>query len=182
MMNDTDLEALGKDISDRGGLIHAIVLWREAGQTYLLDGRNRLEALERLGAKWQNEGRVVLPGGKTIQISISEKQLTNPASYVIAANIHRRHLSKEERAALIVQTVEVGQTKSDSAKMARSFSPVAGQAGGSTRDPVLAEAVAIGHDHGISKRTIERARAKQKGTATTPTKPPRRPPAAVVQA
>src|SRR5262249_20227811 len=51
----------------------------------------------------------------------------------------------------------------DSAKLARSFNPVDGQRGGSTKDPVLA-AVTEGQKHGISKRTIERARTKVHAT------------------
>jgi hypothetical protein len=169
MMSDEELAQLGKNIVARGGLTSSIVLWRApGGQLVLLDGRNRLEALERIGAVWQADDSVKLPGGKVIRIVSVNETTTDPAAYVIAVNIRRRHLTKQQRADLIVMVVEAA--RNDTAKMARSFSPVSGERGGSTKDPALTIEIEEGAKCDVSERTIRRSRAKLQGK--TPTRKP----------
>jgi hypothetical protein len=96
----------------------------------------------------------------------------DPACYVISLNIHRRHLTKEQQAELIVKAIEAGRPTNDSAKVARSFSPSLGKRGGSTKDPVLRQAVEEGAKHEISARTIKRARAKVAGKVAAPRRKP----------
>ena len=101
-------------------------------------------------------------------------RVQDPAEFVIGANIRRRHLTKEAQAELIVQTIAAG--KIDCAAVARSFNPTSGKKGGSTKDPVLEQAVTEAKKHGISKRTVQVARAKLQGKSTAkPTRPKQAP-------
>ena len=101
MMSDKELDALAADLK-ANGLKHPIMLWspekledvRGTGimpEEYLLDGRNRLEAAERAGISFDLDEvtRILFAG-------------TDPVAYVISANIHRRHLTKQQQAELIV--------------------------------------------------------------------------------
>jgi hypothetical protein len=89
---------------------------------------------------------------------------------VISANIRRRHLTKHQQAELILHIIEPG--RNDDARLARSFSPIAGQRGGSSKDPVLHQAIEAGKNVGVSKRTLQRARAKKRGGTKPRTKKP----------
>ena len=177
MMNKEDLDALAADIKAQG-LQTFVTLYRASdGALFVLDGRNRLEALARLGVTIPKDPHTVarLPHKKTQHIfDILQQATTDPTTFVISANIRRRHLSKEQQAELIVKTIEAGQSN-DGAKVARSFSPTPGEKGGSTKDPVLDAAVAEGKKHDISKRTIQRARAKVQGKKPAPPKPKPKP-------
>jgi ParB-like chromosome segregation protein Spo0J len=110
MLNDDELEKLGADIK-QNGLRHRIVLWQPHGdsRTFVLDGRNRLEAMERAGLEL-NEIYLdrIAPDGPV-----------DPASLVIGLNVHRRHLTKEQQAVLIVRTLDAA-TSTDRATVARS--------------------------------------------------------------
>jgi hypothetical protein len=160
MLPDQELAKLADDIK-ANGLQQPIALWRDPtdGNTtvYTLDGRNRFEALTRAGQP------IPEPGSSSLRFVA-----TDPAAYVISANIHRRHLTKEQQAELIVRTIDA--VKNDRATVARSFNPEGGKKGGSTKDPGLAAAVTEGQKHGISKRTIQTARAKVHGKAPAPRK------------
>ena len=51
MLSEAELDALANDIQEHG-LRQSIVLWRDGtpdNRVFVLDGRNRLEALTRLG-------------------------------------------------------------------------------------------------------------------------------------
>jgi ParB-like chromosome segregation protein Spo0J len=82
MMSDEELAELGADIKNRG-VIEPVKFRGD----WLLDGRNRLEAAERAGVDIGPPAH--LPG-------------VDPVIYVISANLHRRHPSKQARAELIV--------------------------------------------------------------------------------
>ena len=92
MMSDEELAKLGKDIKKRG-LFHLIILDND-GVT-LIDGRNRLEAMERAGLPLPHPSQVGLlaPG-------------TDPVPFIISLNIHRR---KEEQAGLILKMIRAGE-------------------------------------------------------------------------
>jgi ParB/Sulfiredoxin domain len=174
MMSDEEIEALATDIKVNG-LRESVVLWKNPidQQVYILDGRNRLDALERIGID-----------AVTSEIEIFETQeIADPAKFVISKNICRRHLTKQQQADLIVATFDAakstmsimentgnGAMANDSATSARSFSPTKGQRGGSTKDLVLQAAVEEGRKHNISKRTIQNARAKRRGLTRRPSR------------
>jgi hypothetical protein len=192
MMPDAEIEALAADIR-ANGLRQPVVLWQAPGvlrstisnfttrDWIVVDGRNRLAALERLGVVFSADKsvrtfRIQLPDGTyqtLFHLLDDDLDPVDPVAYVISANIRRRHLTKEQQAELIVKTIEAGRrAANDSAKVARSFSPVPGVKGGSTKDPVLEQAVAEGKKHGLSKRTMQRGAAKVRGTKPTKKKPP----------
>lgn len=83
MLSDDELDDLAADIKENG-LIHPLIITREGE---LVDGRNRREALERLGM----EARVEVFDG-------------DPVAYILSANISRRHLNKGQRAMLVATT------------------------------------------------------------------------------
>jgi hypothetical protein len=84
MLGDDELLAMAEDIKVNG-LIRPIELWRDAdGKEWLIDGRNRQRACEQAG----------------IAPRYQEIKTPDPIAYVIAANIHRRHLTTAQRAAI----------------------------------------------------------------------------------
>ena len=138
MMSTEEIDALAADIK-ANGLREPAIVWRNPvdQRLYVLDGRNRLDALERNG--------VSVSTPSTIRVAETQ-DIVNPAAFVISANIRRRHLTKKEQADLIVATIEAANSatgttesgesasaKNDRAKPARSFNPTKGQRGGSTR-------------------------------------------------
>lgn len=169
MMTDVELEALAEDITTHG-LKKPVTMWRftEESQVFVLDGRNRLAALERLGATFSPLRRggllsqVRMPDGKTRDFG-QFVCCDDPAAFVISANIRRRHLTKQQQAELILKAIEAGNIEIDSATVARSFNPTPLKKGGSTKDPVLAKAVTLAQKVRISKRTVQISRAKLQG-------------------
>lgn len=82
MMTDQGLDVLAADIK-ANGLKQPIVRMGDV----ILDGRNRLEACTRAN---------VVP-------TYQEIETQNPLAYVISANIHRRHLTTTQRAAIAAE-------------------------------------------------------------------------------
>jgi hypothetical protein len=81
MMSESEFADLKQSISEYGGNREPITFWR--GQ--LIDGRNRLRACEELG----------------IEADADElDEDTDPWQYVIDHNLHRRHLTDSQRAAV----------------------------------------------------------------------------------
>ena len=133
MMSDAELNELAKDIKEHG-LQHSVLLLRIGTKHSVLDGRNRLEALARLGVEFVADPiHVDVPPRSAAAIVFETIEVKDPATFVISANIRRRHLTKEQQAELVAKTVEAGRAKNDSAKVARSFSPTTGRKGRSTQ-------------------------------------------------
>jgi ParB-like chromosome segregation protein Spo0J len=161
MMSDDELAKLGEDIRANGLQSPLVFWWCENGkrQRLLIDGRNRLEAMERAG--------IELP--RTIGVRNGSHTVTaqnvidgDPVSHIISLNIHRRHLTKQERADLIVAVHKAAApvvSRQDGGKLPE----------GRPVDPVKAAAVATAAEHGISQRTVERAIAKAEGREPKPT-------------
>jgi hypothetical protein len=172
MMSEAELEALAADIK-ANGLRHSIVLSDGGPHPSVLDGRNRLAALERLGIQIRADDEMaerVRQAGVQLHCWLFDVYRGAPetaAAFVISANIRRRHLTKEQQAELIVKTIEAGHAPTDRARVARSAN---GQVHGSTKDPVLEKAVTEAKKHGISKRTVQNARAKLHGRKPAPKK------------
>ena len=195
-----ELQKLGEDIK-KNGLKEAILLWApgdndEHGDFLVLDGRNRLDAMELVGlpivdgTKKQGFDLDLPAGGpdspeKKVRLvyeksksqimgiggNISAPRVepsVDPYAYVISKNIRRRHLTKQEQADLIVK---VTSACTDPANLARSVKRDAGgKLTGSEKNQNKQKAIEEGAKHGIRKRTMERSLAKAKG----PTLPSRK--------
>ena len=163
MMSDAELAELGEDIK-ANGLREPIAFWdADKGtprfQRLLVDGRNRMEAMERVGLDLDRI-RSIHRGqysGKEHKKFIDG----DPVAYILSLNIHRRHLTKQQQADLIIA--------------AHRATPVSRQDGGKLAEgrPVnqvkaAAVATAKAMPKGPSKRTVERALAKAEGKTRKP--------------
>jgi len=126
MVSTDELTALGEDIKTNG-LQVPIVIWSakndERNDFYLLDGRNRLDAMEMVGLQpvnldWKGGGIHQLKqveyrkvygdnGGNAIIAR------TDPYAFVVSANIHRRQLTAEQKRDLIGRVLKADPAKSN---------------------------------------------------------------------
>ena len=112
-----ELRELGTDIV-KNGLTSSIALWRADPKSpaQLLDGRNRLDAIEIATGKPVEVGAPSIMAGdflacdKAIEL---DGRKVDPVAYVISANIHRRHLTIEDKDRLIVELLKADPTKSN---------------------------------------------------------------------
>ena len=81
LMDDESFQALKEDIREHG-VQENIMEW----DGFLLDGRNRLRAMEELD---------IDPSYHTCEL---DTDLSDPWEYAISANLHRRHLTTSQRA------------------------------------------------------------------------------------
>lgn len=147
MMSHEELDALAADIKANGGLTSPISFFVESdGTLTVADGRNRLEALERIGL-------TLTP----CAIERIDPTLIDPVAYIIGKNILRRHLSKQTQADMIVAAHKAAAGARDKP---RQGGEVYAKGGRSKVNKVKAAAVAAGKQHGVGKRTIERSFAK----------------------
>jgi hypothetical protein len=150
-MSDDQLRKLGEDIKANGlkapilfwqdGLWDIITDYRIGGLpkhgSILLDGRNRLEAMELVGVELDRNDWACT--------------FTDPATEIISANIHRRHLTKQQIADILVADALKGNliTVEEVSKGGRG-----------KVNEVKAAVVAKAKERGISKPTVERAFTK----------------------
>ncbi|MGY8679771.1 helix-turn-helix domain-containing protein [Bradyrhizobium sp. UFLA05-153] len=148
LLKDTDpdaLRALGEDIK-QNGMVSPVTFWvpGKEGKPLLLDGRNRLDALEAGGVflKWGPDGvePVYAPNGKSlIDVYVCcerhpcGRPWIDPYAYVISANIRRRHLNVEDRQNILIELIARSPQKSNRQ---------------------------IAEDTGVDHKTVGRARAK----------------------
>jgi ParB-like chromosome segregation protein Spo0J len=120
------LKELAEDIKVRG-LVEPIVGWAIDGQ-FVLDGRNRVDALALLGLlyetedhhvgckKWDGKQWTDRPGGR---IDGSESpgfrnlHDGDPYEIALALNVHRRHLTNEDKDRLIAELIKANPEKSN---------------------------------------------------------------------
>jgi hypothetical protein len=118
-MSDAELRELGEDIKKRGLQTPIAILVSEDRTERLLDGISRLDAMELVGLS------VVVDAELNSEVVATQTVAGNidPVGYVLSANVHRRHLTREQKAALIDRVLKVkpaqsnraiaGQVKSD---------------------------------------------------------------------
>jgi hypothetical protein len=125
LMGPDELRILGADIK-RYGLKSRIVLWvpgwGEPSEAVLVDGRNRLDAMEAAGLTprfvlrgihWYIDGLegMAVPDGPLTFWSGSD--LCDPYDLALSLNVHRRHLTTEQKHELIAKLLKVQPDKSD---------------------------------------------------------------------
>jgi hypothetical protein len=111
-----ELAVLGADIKTNG-LTSPIVLWTDGkSPEQLLDGRNRLDAIEKATGSPAEIGAPSIMAGKDFlainKVIVLDKSV-DPYAYVISANIHRRHLTPEQKRELIAKLIKADPSKSD---------------------------------------------------------------------
>lgn len=125
----------------REGLIHPIVLYDEQ----ILDGRNRQAACEETGV----QPRYVHYAGDT------------PASFVLAANVERRHLSTSQKAMLATAFLPELEVEANGRRGARTdltCPPIGGQVEHGARRPAHSAAADAAQAVGVGTKTVERAK------------------------
>jgi hypothetical protein len=109
-MTAEEFEKLVEDIRWHG-VLQPVTLYHDPNLGMcLLDGRHRLDALERFGreAVAPDDG---YPNCEFIEIESTK--LFDPVAYVISANLHRRHLTAEQRRNLITKLLKADPSRSD---------------------------------------------------------------------
>src|SRR5262245_25168346 len=118
LMSEAELRELGEDII-KNGMTSPIALWRAdpKAQVQLLDGRNRLDAIELVTGKPVEIGAPSLMAGEDFlacdKVIVLDGKKTEPYAYVISANIHRRHLTAEKKRELIAELLKATPEKSN---------------------------------------------------------------------
>jgi hypothetical protein len=107
LMAPDELRSLGEDIA-RNGLQSPIKLY--GAEPVLLDGRNRLDAMELVGINFQLWRNTLLWNLKPCSTEYSGD---DPYGFVVSANIHRRHLTAEKKRELIAELIKADPTKSN---------------------------------------------------------------------
>ena len=105
MMAADELKALGEDIKQRGLTSPIAINASQYGGDWdyrLLDGRNRLDAMERAGIAFTlvlKDGQCIIEGNRFFPPAIVVE--TDLVAYVISANVHRRHLTAQQKLDLL---------------------------------------------------------------------------------
>jgi ParB-like chromosome segregation protein Spo0J len=152
-ISDEELQKLVEDIKAHG-LRHPIVTKIINGEQVIIDGRHRLEACERAAFKLNG----------THFVTLGEND--DPVSYIITANIHRRHLAGTQAEILVkIAKLELGQNRITDDPV--SERPEVNKGGRGKVNPVKARVLALNRALPKSKRvsepTIKRALAKAEG-------------------
>jgi transposase-like protein len=173
LMSDAEIDELAKDI-EKNGLLEPIIIWvdnREEANgakppfsQYLLDGRNRLEALRRLGITGPHHKR---PGGgvryfNAIKQCVGGKYSwetdTDPEVYVLSANVHRRHLTTEQKHEAIAAFIKADPKASDS-RIAKTLKVVSDKTVAKVREKSVQNSDTPKNEHLPIERTKTAVRA-----------------------
>jgi hypothetical protein len=108
-MADDELRDLGEDIRRHGQRIPISIQTDQEGVERLLDGRSRLDAMERLVLPIVRDGDL-----NRDQVDIqSISGNVDPYAYVLSANVHRRHLTSEQKREVIEKLVKAKPDQSN---------------------------------------------------------------------
>lgn len=115
LMPEAELKELAEDI-EKNGVSTRIVLWPDSsGKKWLLDGRNRLDALALLGLLTIEKGSLALktrPHDHPFEFECWY-QHSDPYALALSLNVHRRHLTPEQKRDLIAKLVKAKPGLSD---------------------------------------------------------------------
>ena len=119
LMAPDELKALGEDIKKNGLTSPIAIVTRKDAKDWryqLLDGRNRLDAMELVGVRFD----LMLRHGDCVFIYGDDQALfkpriinSDPYAFVISANIHRRHLTAEQKREIIAKVLKAAPEKSN---------------------------------------------------------------------
>jgi hypothetical protein len=99
-MSQAELRELGEDIKLHGLRNPVTIFHADVDHAELLDGINRLDAMEMVGLAVIKDGQI------DRELATNVDGNTNPYDYVLSANLHRRHLSPEQRRDLIAKLLK----------------------------------------------------------------------------
>ena len=109
LMSEAELRELADDIKKKG-MVEKPVLFAGANEGFaLLDGRNRLDAYELNGGKYVNNSSFI----EARRFRVVSHKDCDPYDYVMSANIHRRHLTAEQKRELIAKLLKARPEKTD---------------------------------------------------------------------
>jgi hypothetical protein len=92
MMSQSDVFKLTEDIRQHGLKNRLTAIGTSLSDCELIDGRNRLVALDAIGEHWSDHIELVAPGN-----------VPDPIAYVVSLNLHRRHLTDSQRSMIAAQ-------------------------------------------------------------------------------
>jgi hypothetical protein len=125
LMGSEELRELGEDIKANGMKMPIILLQQDCGLS-LIDGRNRLDALEVVGCDVPALFQACLEGKPRPELWVEyvaepgvDSGLTDrnadPYAYVISTNLRRRHLTAAQKGELIAVLLKANPERSDRA-------------------------------------------------------------------
>jgi hypothetical protein len=128
LMSETDpqaLKELAEDIRKNGGLQQPVKLWRcrKTKDVVLLDGRNRLDALSLLGLlSADDDGELIISNSDgdgwdwpLFDEETGEGDDEDARDLVVSLNVHRRHLTAEDKRKIIADLLKLKPESSDRA-------------------------------------------------------------------
>jgi hypothetical protein len=115
MMTDIELDELAADIAKHGLQQKIVWLMSPNGPDQLLDGRNRVAAIYRIADCDRREElleTIRFPKGKNSHAFL---QHPDPHAYVASANLHRRHLTADQKRDVVAALLKANPNRSDRA-------------------------------------------------------------------
>lgn len=111
LMSEAELKELAEDIS-ANGLVDPIVLWMKDDKL-LLDGRNRLDAMALAGLLGVNKHGDLCDVKSSNLIKLQVFNDGDPYAIAVSFNVHRRHLTSEQKRQLLAKLFKVDPEKSN---------------------------------------------------------------------
>ncbi|ASY70304.1 hypothetical protein [Sinorhizobium fredii] len=115
MMSERELRELGEDIK-RNGLRLPIHMWapdKNSADYVLVDGRNRLTAMELVGIRVLGKNGINDKQVHPAKILWYYGEQLDPWEFVVSANIHRRHLTQGQKRDLVAKLLKATPEKSN---------------------------------------------------------------------
>jgi hypothetical protein len=120
-----ELRELGRDIKENG-LRVKVTCWKDSDdKIYLLDGINRLDAMELAGIQIIKDGGI----DPLLMAPILWGTTVNPVAWAISANIRRRHLSPQHRVTMAFEAHQAGRLYEGRRTFIRTSVPLTGKPG-----------------------------------------------------